>query len=384
MGHKIKYILIVIGLLLIFLGVILNFNKGINEEEKNNYELTIDTKNINGDDIDNSNYGYLSNDLSDETTVKSMDLQVRNKYTLKYPNYLVEVTLDDTTKTLIGNEMQLYVNYNFDINLQNYKSDLLGEYDKSLCKVQSSDEINNKTYLEKYELYYFKINSLCYSEEENKNTYKERFILGIKEEDNNYLTVTLSSNNKKISDEFLTSFVNNIKIEDKVATYLYSETNGDNIIGTLKQLDSVSNQTYSLEYKIPRSKYTEKENIENNIYKTNFISNQDYTDRIEIEFLLNNNVDFIEEYAKNIKDELNDESAFEIFTFELQDAQYDNKAYQQITLEYKDKLDNSTHNTVYIINKLDNGIYYIVNIDSQKQIDEEIISDFLDVNLKIN
>lgn len=385
MKYKTKNIFAIIGMLFIILGLLsLSIYKKYEKDfiEENGIVKKISTSGMIGEDIDNSKYPFYKNsDKYNETYIKGCDTDLKNKYIFYYPNDLNEDSLNDKEKHIVGKDIYIDTLFVDDYTIESYKKDFFDQLDTEDILLQVYDH-NDKIDISSYDAYYYKVNYLKKIMDENGNSqdyYVEKFVIQIQESENSLLTIIITSTNVKLSDEFLTQFVNRIKIEKNAASYSYGTIVDDKIKGSIKQKNNINNNEYVIKYELPTNKYKELPLYDNNIFKTRFIEDKS-SDYFDIEIVSDNSSNFLEEYKDLLSLQYSNSVPNKLG---INETIYDGVTYRKISFSYFDELDNLTYKKLYLIRELENGVYYIVTYTTLGDISDETIKDFLKIDFTI-
>ncbi len=386
---KSKYIFIILGVVMIAAGTFLLSNENKNNHGNDNESLEsikIDTTNMEGDNIDTSNILDYAIENYSEGYINDSDLKSKNKYLFAIPSSAkILFQPSSYNKTFSIGDGIITANIVENTTVENLITSKIEEYDKLQYEKVQTFKSPTSINFSGFEISYFKISALNSYKTENDVTlqdYYDEFNLYIKEKDNKIIVISYKVINKKFTDELLSSLIKKIKIENGNANYLYSKISGDSIIGTLESIDPVKYKEYKVSYSIPKDKYYEKEDTNNTELSVNFAS---LTEDININFkLINGNLDnSFEEYANSIKDMYNyDSKVTRVDSFLTDSVIYSEKEYRRILMEYTDVVnDNTKHYFALLVYKIEDYMYYAVTIDSNEEILEENINDFLSFNL---
>jgi len=381
MLKRVKFLCIILGVIFVVIGGYLLL---LNHEDKKDLKdekeiIVVNTSNSIGDKIDNSIYEFY--EIDDEfiqTSFNSVDMLIRNKYIFYYPSNLKEYVLN-SDKLVFENEFsKISTNYFSLEEFETFKLDLANKENYQKVNVSSS---NKKLNISEYDVEYFKISSIDFN-----NIYNEEFIVAIKESNETVVTISFLINSKRFNDDFLTGFINKIEIKKGEATYLHSSVVGDFITGTLKQKDLKDNSRgYFLSYKLSNSDYREIESYRNSISSNTFSITNETTSIVNISLhYIENDNDFFNNYLNKLKKEFAEEKAhLEIKEINNAMKNYKGKDYYQIDIDFTNEAyDSAEGYATYIINKLDSNVYYIVIVDSNKKVSDEVILDFFDIDFQ--
>lgn len=215
MSKEFKIFLTFIGVVFIAFGVLLMISKaaiesGVFLKEEETTNIGIDTTNIIGDKIDTSAYkDYRFDNFSNNIAIKSSDIENTTKYKILYPSDM-KIKRDNFNDIFIYNEKSSISGFFVDKSIEEYKKYLqetykLFTFDKMNISFSKGPEKINKSEIE-----YMKIS--IYSKEDI-DSYGEYFYIMIKETENKTAVIFLSVQDRKLTDSFLSSFVNAIEIE---------------------------------------------------------------------------------------------------------------------------------------------------------------------------
>lgn len=389
MKKKVKYIFVGLGLILIILGLsllLMTGEKSNNKENSNSngIEINISKDDMTGDKINNTKYKvHESYTENAETYINSNDMLQKNIYTFKYPAVLMNAKLDDKSKYLFSDNLTIEAYTDNYGNIENCKKKLIEPYDNENTLLQIYEH-KEKVNISGFDTYYFKLN---YQEEtidadgKKQTNYKEKFVILINESNDSIIVFTITATDMKLSNELLTEFINNIKVDREVATYTYGLIDDISVQGSLKQKKIFSSQIYTIKYELSSNDYEEKSFVRNNIFKTRFESrNIDAFIDIEIHVDIYENPEFLDKYTDEIK---TDNSNNNVTNFESKTVTYNGINYYQISFEYDDLADKVTKKKLYLIRELEKDVYYIVAFTSKDAVKEKMINDFLNVKYEI-
>lgn len=185
-----------------------------------------------------------------------------------------------------------------------------------------------------------------------------------------------------IKDELLTELVNRITIEENNAKYLYSNIEENKIVGVLQQNRLNQYDTgYKLFYTLNSEKYKEIEDARNTISTTTF----ETTDGIATI-----NIQLLEEETINIFDLLKTYIMLDYY----EDDSYvpSNLKETKITLNDKEYFayeftyseNNSTDKKYFlqIVDRIDENYIYLVTINSNQNINNDMYEEFLNYKIE--
>lgn len=385
MKCKIKNIFAIFGIILIIIGflyLLSMFRHKNNSIDDDRVINKISTSDMVGDDIESSKYPFYKNSNKyNETYIYGYDTDLKNKYIFSYPEDLIENSLNDKEKNIVGKDIHIETLFMNDYTIESYKKEYISQLDTEDNLLQVYDH-NDKVDISSYDAYYYKVNYLQKITDESGNSqnyYVEKFVILIQESEDSLLSIIITSNNAKISDDFLTQFINKMKIEKNTASYTYGKIVGDKIEGQVKQKNNINNKTYVVNYELPTNKYKELPLYDNNIFKTRFIEDKS-SDYFDIEIVFDNSSNFLEEYKDLLSLQYSNSVPNKLG---INESIYDDVTYRKISFSYFDELDNLTYKKLYLIRELENGVYYIVTYTTLGDISDETIKDFLKIDFTI-
>lgn len=374
-----------IGLLLVICASVLYVVNNETTDYSGSNAIKIDTTNMEGDSIDTSNILDYAIEEYSEGYVNDNDLKTKNKYIFAMPssakvlfqqtgNYKI-VEIDDGTIT---------ANVMLNTTVEELFKNKIDDYDKTQYEKVRTFKSNTNINYDDFEISYSKISALDSYETEDGLTsqeYYEEFNIYLIEKDNKIIMISYRIVDKKFTDELLSELVNKIKLEKGKANYLYSHIEGNNIVGTLNSIDPDEYKQYKLSYSIPKDKYYEKEDANNTESSTNFSSlNEDTI--INIKLVNGDLYMYFDSYVESVKMGYDyDNSITRVDSFLTDSTTYNEKEYRRILIEYTDVANNTKHYVVSLIYKIEEHMYYVVTIDSNKNALEEYIDDFLNFSL---
>lgn len=374
-----------IGLLLVICASVLYVVNNETTDYSGSNAIKIDTTNMEGDSIDTSNILDYAIEEYSEGYVNDNDLKTKNKYIFAMPssakvlfqqtgNYKI-VEIDDGTIT---------ANVMLNTTVEELFKNKIDDYDKTQYEKVRTFKSNTNINYDDFEISYSKISALDSYETEDGLTsqeYYEEFNIYLIEKDNKIIMISYRIVDKKFTDELLSELVNKIKLEKGKANYLYSHIEGNNIVGTLNSIDPDEYKQYKLSYSIPKDKYYEKEDANNTESSTNFSSlNEDTI--INIKLVNGDLYRYFDSYVESVKMGYDyDNSITRVDSFLTDSTTYNEKEYRRILIEYTDVANNTKHYVVSLIYKIEEHMYYVVTIDSNKNALEEYIDDFLNFSL---
>ena len=357
-----------------------NKNDGNNDADNNN-DIIIDTSKIDGDEIDNSSYKNYTINKYTENSIYSQNLSLKNIYSFSYESGLEDVVLgnnairaknnNSSVVSFVSNLTDRNIKFQFILNYKNLGFDKLKTYEST--ETIKIFDLNVK---------YIKLES-ARSDLRDKDNYRENFIIIIEEPEDKKIVFSYEIIDSKFTDELLTKIINSIDIEKNKATYLYTKTENGKLIGTLKQNSELEHSNiYQINYELDSSKYKEVEN-KNNTINFNTLKTKE-NENIDI-FLMTTaytsndiSTEFVDEVKGRIY-ESNDKVEF-VDANKSSDKKDDKLVYKAL-ITFKNKDGKLLYN-LSAAYQIENDIYYVVSINSDKSISDDLLRDFNDINYK--
>ena len=384
--NELRHILIVLGIIFIWVGVVISFSKPEEEKTKETIpKIVVNTKIKKGDEIQNEQYKiHLITSKYEKYSFRNRNINSKNKYTIMYPNKLNQKTISDADLIIGNGNISIKGLCSASNSFEEYEEKLVKEYENkedTKYNVSISNEINK---IEDFDVKYLKIETLEKSitdDDKIVDFYSEKFIVLIKESNTSICEISYLIYEQKFTDEMLTNFINNIKINKNKANFLYTKVIDNKIEGTLSQKNiREASKKYNLSYQLESDKYKEIEHDQNDIYSHTFEKkNTNLKINLSLVSLLSTET-FIEDYISFIKEEINLKEDLTIKNISYNLKTYNNREYYEIDLLYFDIEENLNINSKYLITKLDENIYYIIKLEDTKTI--EIINDFFEFDFK--
>lgn len=384
--NELRHILIVLGIIFIWVGVVISFSKPEEEKTKETIpKIVVNTKIKKGDEIQNEQYKiHLITSKYEKYSFRNRNINSKNKYTIMYPNKLNQKTISDADLIIGNGNISIKGLCSASNSFEEYEEKLVKEYENkedTKYNVSISNEINK---IEDFDVKYLKIETLEKSitdDDKIVDFYSEKFIVLIKESNTSICEISYLIYEQKFTDEMLTNFINNIKINNNKANFLYTKVIDNKIEGTLSQKNiREASKKYNLSYQLESDKYKEIEHDQNDIYSHTFEKkNTNLKINLSLVSLLSTET-FIEDYISFIKEEINLKEDLTIKNISYNLKTYNNREYYEIDLLYFDIEENLNINSKYLITKLDENIYYIIKLEDTKTI--EIINDFFEFDFK--
>lgn len=357
------------GIILILLGIILVIGSFVFFKNENAESLgKIDTSEIVGDKINNEIYNEYSYDkafLSDY--IKGTDIDKKSK--VSFP-ILEEMDYNDVytefSKSLSKDEFNITAMVLKESNsLNDYTNKLIDIY-----KYQDSDKLNYASGAIKvndFDGKYIKFEYTFNDNEKDTIIYNESFYIIFPLSNDEIVLLMYSVVNNRLSDDFLSKTIDNIKIEEGKAIYLNSKEEDNKLVGSLIQKKIDENEYYKVNYKIDSAKYREIEKEKNTINYTTFTSKtSDLLITIETRTTMEDNiVELLKEEYKSVDNSKG---------YNAENVIFGNKEYTRISLEYSDEGE-TKYQYVYIY-KIEKRIAYVITMTSNSN--EDVIDDFVD------
>jgi len=381
MRNKFVYVFIVLGLFFISIGVFFI----VTTEEKNDVKddvvlddtIVVDTSNVSGDTINSSTYEiYNFGDKTNTIEISKSDRPVSNQYSFSYPE---KFKVDDITDKLLylsdDNNFVIAADYLEGISLEDFQDYWIKDKKYSKYNIASSSEA---ICISEVSVKYFKITSL-----NSTGLYNEEFIVVFEDAKFGLVYVSFLIDSNRFSDEFLTDFLNSFEVIKSDEEYFGPFHSNDFLIGSL--VVENNDVEYNLNYKISNLKYSTVKSEHNSKSLILFSSKNVFNlfAKILLKYT-NTDSNFYVDYLNELKKEYDDSSEF-FEVKEIKDSmqKYNDKEYYRIDFLLLNTANggSSLGYSSYFIFKIDNGVYYIVNISSSEIVGEEILNDFLDVGL---
>ena len=142
---------------------------------------------------------------------------------------------------------------------------------------------------------------------------------------------------------------------------------------------------YKLSYKLSSLNYREIESYRNSISSNTFsgVNEPDLIINISLHYIENDN-DYFNYYLQDLKREFSEEKEH----LKIKDISHEKKNYgerecYQIDIDFTNEAyDSAEGHVTHIIYKLDLNTYYIVIVDFNKKVSDEIIFDFFDIDFQ--
>lgn len=367
---------IVLGFLLIFMNQNNSSNKNSNKEPKEEplkpaFNIKIDTSKLELNGVDLSKIEFIQWDLSKESSIKSSDTSIRNKYIFNYSKDLFSTGNSDTAVSLYSPYFDLTVNI-VNSNIEKYynetlKTDFETKKEKMNQEYYSSEIIKNND----IPIMYAKTSSF------QNNLYLETFYFILQESDNSSVVFTLYFKNYRVSDDNLNQFINSIKIDKNNAKYLYSTTSSDkkSLNLSLNQNCTNTNTNNVVNLELSTSLFMEEERN----YNSNYITTFSIKDNKESSIVVSSNCNYNKDLLNNIGNSAK-KSYSKIENYKLETKKINNKDFQILSFKYFQN--NIECEKVYIVCVNKNIGYYMVEITSMDKISEDVINGLTNIEFK--
>ena len=331
-------IFLILGVVLLCSGGVFLFLNKESEEEI----FSINTENFVGDEIDNSKYAeYEVNEYKD-FQFKSFNTSINNVYNMNYPSDLEYLSFHDFS-IFFNDEISIKISF-IDEKIDDYKSSIQKKYEVPYFDKMNLSSFSNQKNIRfnGYDVDYFKICSFNESKIDKEELYVEHFVFLIKESQDSFISIELIVNSKRLTDNFLNKFFNNIKIEKNNAKYLYTSTSDGMIFGEL-----VNDNDYKIAYVFDAERYKEIESYRNNDSSHTFsvIKNNDV--------FINISLKSISDLEKLINDYEN-VAKFHYEKYGIAEEFYDGKMIHKVSLEKSNGSE-----VIYLIQVEDFSVYII-------------------------
>lgn len=376
-----KYMLFfVVGFLSIVLGIILininqpnSTNKDDNKKDETKpleptFNLKVDTSKLELKDVDLSSFEFIDLDLSKETFIKSTDMSVRNKYIFNYSKELLSNNVSDMSVLLYSSDYDLNVNI-VNLNIEKYYNDVLKkDFEKQKEKVKQEYYVTEIVKNNDIDIMYAKTSSL------QGKVYTENFYFIIQESDSASVVFNLCIRNHRVSDEELTKFINNIKIDKNNAEYLYSTISDDKqtLKLSLRQTCLSKNSDNIVELELPTSLFKEEERY----YNSNRITTFSIKNSKDSSAIVSSNCNYDKNLLINIGNNAK-KSYQKIENYKLENKEINNKKFQILSFKYFQN--NIECNKVYIVGLNKDIGYYMVEITSLGEITDDVINNLTNI-----
>lgn len=367
---------IVLGFLLIFMNQNNSSNKNSNKEPKEEplkpaFNIKIDTSKLELNGVDLSKIEFIQWDLSKESSIKSSDTSIRNKYIFNYSKDLFSTGNSDTAVSLYSPYFDLTVNI-VNSNIEKYynetlKTDFETKKEKMNQEYYSSEIIKNND----IPIMYAKTSSF------QNNLYLETFYFILQESDNSSVVFTLYFKNYRVSDDNLSQFINSIRIDKNNAKYLYSTTSSDkkSLNLSLNQNCTNTNTNNVVNLELSTSLFMEEERN----YNSNYITTFSIKDNKESSIVVSSNCNYNKDLLNNIGNSAK-KSYSKIENYKLETKKINNKDFQILSFKYFQN--NIGCEKVYIVCVNKNIGYYMVEITSMDKISEDVINGLTNIEFK--
>lgn len=367
---------IVLGFLLIFMNQNNSSNKNSNKEPKEEplkpaFNIKIDTSKLELNGVDLSKIEFIQWDLSKESSIKSSDTSIRNKYIFNYSKDLFSTGNSDTAVSLYSPYFDLTVNI-VNSNIEKYynetlKTDFETKKEKMNQEYYSSEIIKNND----IPIMYAKTSSF------QNNLYLETFYFILQESDNSSVVFTLYFKNYRVSDDNLSQFINSIRIDKNNAKYLYSTTSSDkkSLNLSLNQNCTNTNTNNVVNLELSTSLFMEEERN----YNSNYITTFSIKDNKESSIVVSSNCNYNKDLLNNIGNSAK-KSYSKIENYKLETKKINNKDFQILSFKYFQN--NIECEKVYIVCVNKNIGYYMVEITSMDKISEDVINGLTNIEFK--
>ena len=367
---KIKKILIILGTILVFVGLVLllvpnNKVKNDNKEDIKEEKLLINTSDKEGKLIDNSSYEKIS--FADTKEIYFYDYEMENKYFLKIPKNMTESQLALYSKNYENDFLKVHTQISDDFNLDELikisKIKYIGtDYNYSLGK--------DITKINDFNISYIYIQSM------KDDNYEEKYQVFIELNSDKFAIIDFTCKNRRFDDKTLNKIFNTIKVEKNTDKFDNNKVDGEYLIGNLKQVHPLNNKTYNVSYKIDKDKYEVLESSISSFDRVTFKSNNDQGTLVLFEMFYDT-VDLKNQLDGYIKSRVEDGK---IVHFDTSLEEINGKKYSYYLVEIDDVENKYYYNYVYFIDK---DFSYVISFKSDN-VDENIINDFYDIKVDIN
>lgn len=359
MNKKIGFVFIVFGIILSVLSMI--FFHGITDDGSNNL---FNTSKVHGDELNADKY-------KDYNYSKSFDISYLKSHNTDSKNVVYFPIMNNEIYKNTSSEFTSYYNYE-DISISAYiveKNDINSYIDFII-----SDYDADQTLKFNYNKGVFNINNqdvsylkLSYISDEK---YVDNFYFFVKTCENEFAVINYFSDNKKLTDEFMTKIAKEIRKEDNKGNYLITTLKDGYLCGTLVGFLEDKNINPRLNISVDSTKY--EEIIDgNNTTNHLTLKRKDDSAIITYEFLVQETDDILMELTDLIMSKYEDTDGLKANDLSNKIDKIGDREFSIVSFNY-DESNNTKYSKVYI-EKLDENIVCIVTITSSK--DETIINE---------
>ncbi len=385
--HNKKYLFfITTGLLLVICASLLYVIGNKITDYSDSKTIKIDTSNMSGDEIEELDLEYYKIDNDNESYINDDDIETKNKYIFSLGTSFEKIMELDSYSKIFTKYDEIIKSYIIrDSSVSELMDDTIEQYVESGFSKIRTYKSKEDILISNVPTSYFKINALNtnISSESGmvNNYYCEEFVLYLKEDNNKIIVISYKIINKKFTDELLTELVDKIKIEYGKATYLRSQIKDNEIVGTLTAIEPITDKKYSISYKLPHDNYQEIESPKSNASKVLFSANQDKSS-INMEMVTTNIENGLTQYTDRIKRQYDYAGSItKVEKIENDLVTYNDIEYIRVMMEYNNIENNEKHNYISLIYKIEDYMYYVITIDSNKEILDEDIEELLNFEI---
>ncbi len=361
MNKKIGLILIVFSLILILTGILMiSFkSEGGKENKEELYTNNIKLKFIeHSEKIENDKYSFY-----EELNMKNFSFRVldhndikinflANKETIEfYDNYYKKMYFNSTLKTSVGT---------FFLDSDDVLKYMQNKYDNDIYLNKSFS--SGKAKIGNYDVDYFRIVN---TRKEDVDIYEENFYIIISIEKGIKVEIKYSTVNNKFKEDTLEKLINKIEINQK-DDFLNSKIEGDYYKGKLIYDKNNNPNKLEVDYSFKRLNFIEECYSNSSPYSL-FFNNKEDNSSVKV---------FLTDEDINHKNNLELEKIKGNYeNFEVEKKKY-GADFNFIKIKYLDK------ESVIISKKINNQLSYFIILENFKEIDNNLIDNFLNIKTK--
>jgi len=366
---KLRNLLIILGIIFIASGTILFITRDEKVPDKKE-NLLVDTSEKEGTIIENSKYETITS-MNKPTEIYFYDynMEYKNKYIFSIPNNLEETYLNMYGKSYSTDNLEVRGFVYDDVNVDDLIDKLLSSYDENTFNYSIKKNVMK---ISDYNVSYILVQSI--KTEENQTKYEEKYQIYIEIDTNRTVVIDFTAYNLKFSDKVLNDILTKIKVEKNVAKYSKSEIKGDYLVGELKQKNFINNEFYVVSYKVDKNKYEEVESSFNSYDSVLF---SDKKQQIDVRLELFYDTINMEKQAEGYIKSFGDKEGYVTTNYTVEEIVIENQNYTRYLIETTNN-EGEKINYVSYLRIIDNTFCYIISFESETEIPENIINDFIE------
>lgn len=352
-----------IGILIIAISLVISMTSGNGLLRNNNL---IDTSKVTGEKLDSDKYEDYSYEESFESSyLKSHD--TNKKTIISYP-----VMKNVENKDVSSEFTNSY--YYSDISISSYvvnNTDIESFIEKTLSDFSTDENIkynyNKGNFnVNELEIPYLKVSYIV------DEKYVDEFYFLIKISDDEFAVINYFSNDKKLTDEFISRVAKEIKKEDNKASYLITTAKDGFLYGTLTSMVEGKSEPVKFNFTVRGDIYEEVVDGKNTKNHTTFKKKDDKT-TITYELAVNYSSNIVKDLTELIMSNYSDIKNPEIHGLDNKTVTVKGKIFSKISFNYKEG-ENIKYSNIYI-EKIYDNVVCIISITGSN--DETIVNDFL-------